>query len=210
MLADDGAWWKTNMGTHKLVDKNLRNTFYSQSQYAAGDYLAYWDANYTRDLKEVQKVWEKELNPQGITTYKQLMEKIEAMQAEITTKDAEMGNLQNGELIKERAEEIIREREEKAKIEDSAFSEGDYKERAAQFASLNCLLDMKSSTDAGVKLEVVADEDVSIEEDDMVKEIQERIDNLEDMIEDVEKGDEMHTELSERIEVLKEMKEDLV
>ena len=69
---------------------------------------------------------------------------------------------------------------------------------------------MKSSTDAGVKLEVVADEDVSIEEDDMVKEIQERIDNLEDMIEDVEKGDEMHTELSERIEVLKEMKEDLV
>ena len=61
--------------------------------------------------------------------------------------------IKQGERIKERAIEIIRKRAEESISKDNSLKDGDWEKRVEDFASLNCLLDMKADVKK-VKIEV--------------------------------------------------------
>ena len=162
------------------------------------DYSRY-EPTYLREVENAFSTFELQMKPQGINTISELTRKIEQFQQEVERLASEITNVGNSQAIQERAEEIIRKRAEENEIKDQSLSEGDWEQRVQDFASLNCILEMKSDTQQAKKL---------IIEEKVIEEIEEpKLDDVEgtDEEERVEEVSEVETknDTDEEIRLIK-------
>jgi len=191
-----------------------------------------YDPLYLREVENAFSVFELQMKPQGINTISQLTDKITFYQQEIERLAKDIENVGQSQAIQERAEEIIRKREEENLVKDQSLSEGDWQERVNDFASLNCILDMKANTQQEKKLIIEEKEIVESEEPNMdnvegtdeeermedaveievkaepisqVDDLKMKIEGIEGLLEVFEKGSEQHKDIQDKIDVLQDL-----
>ena len=191
-----------------------------------------YDPLYLREVENAFSVFELQMKPQGIETISQLTEKIDFYQQEMQRLARDIENVGQSQAIQERAEEIIRKREEENLIKDQSLSEGDWEVRVKDFASLNCILDMKANTQQEKKLIIEEKEIVESEEPNMdnvegtdeeermedavtlevksepisqVDDLKMKIEGIEGLLEVFEKGSDQYKEIKDKIDVLQDL-----
>jgi hypothetical protein len=182
-----------------------------QMQLAVGSSIqSGWNAIYEptmlREIIQADNEFERVLIPEGITTLKELAEKRKGYDAKIEELNQEMKNVKNGEKIKERAIEIIRKRAEESISKDNALKDGDWKTRVKDFASLNCLLDMKANVEKA-KIEVRTKDKpkkktLVTQRSDELEVIQEKLNALNGLLEVFDGDSNEYIDTKEKIEAL--------
>jgi len=168
-----------------------------------------YEPTWLRDIRNAQNQFDLQLVPEGIKTLQDLIDKANELESKIRELGEEARNVKDGERIKERAFEIIRERAEANSIKDKSLKDGDWESRVEDFASLNCLLDMKADDKKSTKTEVrEAKKDktpVTERVDDLVI-IQEKLDALNGLLDVFEEGSEEYSDAKEKIEAVEILK----
>ena len=171
-----------------------------------GGYNPIYEPTMLREITQADNEFERVLIPEGITTLKELAEKRKGYDARIEELNQEMKNVKNGERIKERAIEIIRKRAEESISKDNALKDGDWEKRVEDFASLNCLLDMKADVKKA-KIEVRTKdkpkkETPITERSDELEDIKEKLYALNGLLQVFDEDSHEYSDTKEKIEAL--------
>ena len=171
-----------------------------------GGYNQIYEPTMLREIVQADNEFERVLIPEGITTIKELDEKVKGYDSKIVELNEEMKNVKQGERIKERAIEIIRKRAEESISKDNSLKDGDWEKRVEDFASLNCLLDMKADVKK-VKIEVRTKdkpkkETPINERSDELEDIQEKLYALNGLLQVFEEDSNEYSDTKEKIEAL--------
>ena len=94
-----------------------------------GGYNQIYEPTMLREIVQADNEFERVLIPEGITTIKELDEKVKGYDSKIVELNEEMKNVKQGERIKERAIEIIRKRAEESISKDNSLKDGDWEKR---------------------------------------------------------------------------------
>jgi hypothetical protein len=170
-----------------------------------GGYNPIYEPTLYREIEQADQEFERVLVPEGINTLKDLTDKRKEYDSKVFELNEEMKNVKNGERIKERAIEIIRKRAEENIYKDNALKDGDWEKRVEDFASLNCLLDMKSGVQKA-KIEVRTKDtpkETSINERNVeLEDIKEKLDALNGLLEIFDNDSNEYADTQEKIEAL--------
>lgn len=174
-----------------------------------GGYNPIYEPTLLREIEQADKEFQRVLVPEGITTLKDLADKRKEYDSKVFELNEEMKNVKNGERIKERAIEIIRKRAEENIYKDNALKDGDWEKRVEDFASLNCLLDMKSDVEKA-KIEIRTLEtpkdtpkETSIDERNVeLEDIKEKLDALNGLLDVFDIDSNEYSDAKEKIQAL--------